>query len=167
MSKHLVTLRNIRQFGIVLFVAAVTFLVSFLISKWIHSPLTENGIKLYFADNITAGHQIIIDKFNRIHQDKIQVIPVNLPFSKFSTNERKELLARTLRSRSERLDIFAVDVIWNHRFAKWAEPLDDYFPDNFRDELIKFNKKLDSSFTKYTPDAKLENQLIYLYLNKC
>ncbi len=50
-----------------------------------------------------------------------------MPFSKFSTNERKELLARSLRSKSEKLDIFAVDLIWVPRFAKWSEPLDSYF----------------------------------------
>jgi multiple sugar transport system substrate-binding protein len=32
------------------------------------------------------------------------------PFQKFSTNERKELLTRSLRSKSDRIDIFSVDL---------------------------------------------------------
>jgi multiple sugar transport system substrate-binding protein len=84
-------------------------------------------VQLFYADNISPSHQLAIDEFNRIHKGKIEVVPVNLPFSKFSTNERKELLTRSLRSKSEKLDIFAVDLIWVPRFAKWSEPLDSYF----------------------------------------
>ncbi|MCX6122045.1 MAG: extracellular solute-binding protein [Ignavibacteriales bacterium] len=84
-------------------------------------------VKLYYADNISPSHQFAIDEFNRLYKGKIEVIPVNLPFSKFSTNERKEMLTRSLRSKSEKLDIFAVDLIWVPRFAKWCEPLDSYF----------------------------------------
>ncbi len=87
------------------------------------SPVQE----IYYADNISAAHQQILDRFNREYQGKIRVIPVNLPFSKFSTNERKELLTRALRSKSDRIDVFAVDVIWVPRFARWTMPLTPYF----------------------------------------
>lgn len=84
-------------------------------------------VKLYFADNISEAHQKIIDNFNAKYRGRIEVIPVNLPFTKFTTNVRKELIARSLRSRSSRIDIFAVDQIWVPRFAKWGEPLAKYF----------------------------------------
>ncbi len=80
-------------------------------------------VKLYFVDNISDTHRFLINKFNKEEQGKIQVVAVNLPFSKFSTNERKEILARSLRSKSERMDIFTVDIIWTPRFAKWGAPL--------------------------------------------
>ncbi|MGD1045818.1 MAG: extracellular solute-binding protein [Bacteroidota bacterium] len=94
-------------------------------------------VKLYYADNISPSHQFAIDEFNRLHFGKIEVIPVNLPFSKFSTNERKELLTRSLRSKSEKLDIFAVDLIWVPRFAKWSEPLDSYFSADEKRRLLR------------------------------
>jgi len=93
-------------------------------------------IQLYYADNISLSHQIAIDEFNRLYHGKIEIIPVNLPFSNFSTNERKELLTRSLRSKSEKLDIFAVDVIWVPRFAKWCEPLDSYFSEEEKQRLL-------------------------------
>jgi len=83
--------------------------------------------KVYFADHISPAHEAVIQRFNQLHKGRIEVIPVNLPFSKFTTNERKELLARSLRSKSDRLDVFSVDYIWTTRFAKWSEPLDDHF----------------------------------------
>ncbi len=60
------------------------------------------------------------------YKGKIKVEAINLPFIKFSTNERKELLTRSLRSKSDKLDVFTIDLIWSSRFAKWAEPLDKY-----------------------------------------
>jgi len=83
--------------------------------------------KVYFADNMSAAHITLIDQFNRLHQNEIEIIPIDLPFSKFTTNERKELIARSLRDKDSRIDIFAVDQIWVPRFAKWAEPLAKYF----------------------------------------
>ena len=93
-------------------------------------------VQLYYADHISPSHQFAIDEFNRLHRGKIEVIPVNLPFSKFSTNERKELLTRSLRSKSEKLDIFGVDLIWVPRFAKWCEPLDSYFSTEEKKRLL-------------------------------
>jgi multiple sugar transport system substrate-binding protein len=99
---------------------------------------TTQPTRVYFADHISPTHQKAIDIFNRRHQGRIEVIPVNLPFSKFTTNERKELLARSLRSKSEKLDVFAVDLIWVSRFAKWAEPLDAYFTGTERERLLSY-----------------------------
>ncbi len=91
------------------------------------SPSDQNPVaRVHFVDNISPAHQRAIDLFNARSEGKIEVVPVNLPFEKFTTNERKELLARSLRSKSDRIDIFAVDQIWVPRFAKWGEPLDRY-----------------------------------------
>jgi multiple sugar transport system substrate-binding protein len=55
------------------------------------------------------------------------VVPVNLPFQNFTTNDRKQILTRSLRSRSDVIDIFAVDLIWIPRFAKWGYTLNNRF----------------------------------------
>jgi multiple sugar transport system substrate-binding protein len=55
------------------------------------------------------------------------VIPVDFPNADFSTNERKEILARSLRGEEDGIDLIAVDVIWVKRFARWCEPLGRYF----------------------------------------
>ncbi len=99
--------------------------------------LQQNNIaKVYFADHISPAHEAVIQRFNQLHQGHIEVIPVNLPFSKFTTNERKELLARSLRSKSDRLDVFSVDYIWTERFAKWCEPLDKYFSEKDKANIL-------------------------------
>ncbi|MBC7186411.1 MAG: extracellular solute-binding protein [Calditrichaeota bacterium] len=92
-----------------------------------HRALREGPVTLYYADNISHAHQLIIDRFNAEYQGRIKVVPIDLPFTKFSTNERKELLARTMRSKSGRIDIFTVDIIWVPRFARWCKPLEDFF----------------------------------------
>ena len=94
--------------------------------------------KIYYADNISIAHQALIDQFNRAHAGEIEVVPVNLPFSKFSTNERKELLTRAFRSKTNRIDVFAVDLIWVPRFAKWSEPLDNYFSSEEKKHLLQY-----------------------------
>lgn len=83
--------------------------------------------KIYYADNITQTHQEVINLFNSEHKGEIKVIPINLPFTKFTTNERKELLARSLRSNNSRIDVFAIDQIWVSRFSKWAVDLENVF----------------------------------------
>jgi multiple sugar transport system substrate-binding protein len=96
----------------------------------------EKVTKIYFADNISAAHQKVIDRFNETHRGSIEVVPVNLPFAKFSTNERKQLLTRSLRSKGTRIDIFAVDLVWVPRFVKWAEPLAQYFSPQEREAFL-------------------------------
>lgn len=100
----------------------------------------EEDRKIYFVDNITEIKLKIIENYNNKNKGVIEIVPINLPFDKFTTNERKEILIRSFRSKSEKIDIFTVDHIWVHRFAKWAESLDGYFNDeilhSFLDEAI-------------------------------
>jgi len=122
--------------------AAVVFALGFLfyVNKPFHFPgFNKHSVtRIYFADNISMAHQKLIDRFNQEYQGKIKVIPVNLPFTKFSTNERKELLARALRSKSDRIDVFAIDLIWVPRFARWGEPLDTNFSMKERSQILDF-----------------------------
>jgi multiple sugar transport system substrate-binding protein len=103
--------------------------------------IDRSAQKVYFADNISWVHRLLIDRFNATHRGSIEVVAVDLPFEKFSTNERKELLARSLRNKSDRIDIFAVDLIWVPRFSRWSEPLARYFPPEerraFLDEALE------------------------------
>ncbi len=87
----------------------------------------DQEVKLFYVDNISDTHRLLIDKFNKEYQGRIRVVAVNLPFEKFTTNERKEMLARSLRSKSERIDVFTIDLIWTPRFAKWAASLDRFY----------------------------------------
>jgi multiple sugar transport system substrate-binding protein len=80
---------------------------------------------IYFVDNISSAHQKVIDLFNQKYKGSIKVETINLSFDKFSTNERKELLARYLRSKNNRIDIFSVDQIWVPRFVRWGVPLNN------------------------------------------
>lgn len=116
---------------------AILALIIFLIVP-LDNPIrfSKPVTSIYYVDNISAAHQMLIDKFNHQYRDKIEVVAVDLPFSKFSTNERKEILARSLRSKSGRIDVFSIDIIWGPRFARWSHPLDRYFNS---DELKTFN----------------------------
>ncbi len=130
---------------IYIFIASM-FLVSLLfVFLLFNSPdffeidaLKNRTIDLYFADNISPAQRKIIQRFNDQYRDKIRVIPINLPFNTFSTNERKELLSRSLRSKNNRIDVLAVDYIWLGRFAKWAEPLDDFMHQNVKDLYLEY-----------------------------
>ncbi len=112
----------------------ITILVSVIsIILFIYLPFQVNLFpesdvkKLYYVDNISDAHLKIINKFNRKYTDQIEIVPVNLPFHYFTTNDRKEILTRSLRSRSDGVDIFAVDLIWIPRFAKWGYVMDNRF----------------------------------------
>ncbi|MCK9211451.1 MAG: extracellular solute-binding protein [Ignavibacteriaceae bacterium] len=94
--------------------------------------------KIYYVDNISKAHQKVIDAFNKKYEGQIRVEAINLSFDKFSTNERKELLARYLRNKSDRIDVFAVDQIWVPRFAKWAVPLTQYYSTKERQRLLQY-----------------------------
>ena len=120
-------------------IGALIFFTSFIISSFPlgTNPLNTDGIeRVYFADNIGVGQAEIIRQFNELHRGEVEVIGIDLPFSKFNTNQRKELIARNLRSRSSRIDIFSVDLIWVPRFTKWAEPLAPYFAPQFLKKLV-------------------------------
>ena len=92
--------------------------------------------EIYFADRITDAHRILIDEYNRLHEGKVKVIPIDFANKDFSTNERKEILARSLRGEGDGIDLLAVDVIWVQRFAKWCEPLGGYFSEEELKRLI-------------------------------
>jgi len=108
-------------------------------------PFVKNEEKqvteIYFADRMSSAHLSLIDNFNKKYEGKIKVIPVDFPNQSFSTNERKELLARSLRGRGDGIDLIAVDIIWVQRFAKWCEPISKYFNksdiDNFIEPILK------------------------------
>lgn len=129
-----------QQPSIILLGAVVTVLTAILL--YVIGPNlvphldVDSGSQVYFADRISPAHRLVIDRFNALHRGRIEIVAVDLPFDKFSTNERKELLARSLRSRSEKLDMFAVDLIWVERFARWGEPLDPYFGSAEREGII-------------------------------
>lgn len=127
----------------------------------------EEGVKkVYYVDNISSAHQKIIDKFNKIYSEEIEVIPVNLPFSFFTTNDRKSILTRSLRNRSDGVDIFAVDIIWVSRFAKWGYTIEPYIEPSMmndvneialkacyqRDSLLAFPLFLDMGVMYYRQD---------------
>lgn len=115
--------RFILVFTLVVAALIITFII-YVIPHPDNWDKPGKSVTLTYVDNISQAHLQIIDNFNRQYKGKIEIQAVNLPFSKFTTNERKELIARSLRSHSSRIDIFAVDLIWVPRFAKWAEPLD-------------------------------------------
>jgi multiple sugar transport system substrate-binding protein len=113
---------------IILSIGAIFFLIY---SPFQTALFQETSIRrLYYVDNMSDAHLEIIKKFNELHKGKIEVVPVNLPFYHFTTNDRKEILTRSLRSRSDGIDIFAVDLIWIPRFAKWGYTLDNRFDDS-------------------------------------
>ena len=116
------------KYTFIISVTLLALIVVYFLFFFARKNLSSNkAVKIYYVDNISEAHQHIIDLFNKEYSSKIEVVPIDIPFYKFSTNERKELLMRSLRSESERIDIFAADIIWINRFAKWAEPLDKYF----------------------------------------
>jgi multiple sugar transport system substrate-binding protein len=115
-----------KYWGVVLLiVVALTYAVPYYYfsQKEAGHAVTE----IYFADRITEAHRILIDKYNALHAGSIKVIPTDFANEDFNTNERKEILARSLRGEGDGIDLFAVDVIWVPRFAKWSEPLGKYF----------------------------------------
>ncbi len=118
-------------------VAILTILIYNFVSLDIfHINQSHEVTKIYFADNISHAHAKLIELFNEKYENEIEVVPLNLPFTKFTTNERKELLARSLRSDNSLVDVFAVDQIWVSRFAKWAEPLDNYFSEKELNRIL-------------------------------
>lgn len=134
---------RIKQTWGLLFLVIVT-LIYLSISMIESNPPSEEPVEIYFADRITAAHKILIDKYNEMHKGKVKVVTIDFPNFNFSTNERKELLARSLRGRGDGIDILAVDVIWVQRFAKWCEPLDKYFTAEDKSKII--NQALKSCY---------------------
>ncbi len=131
---------NKKQFFIVFFALTLSMILVgwfLLFTDVFKRTGSREPVQVYFADNISYSHKLVIEEFNQLYRGKIEVIAVNLPFEKFSTNERKELLARSLRSKSD-IDIFAVDLIWVPRFTRWSEPLDKYFSQAEKERLLSY-----------------------------
>lgn len=131
-------MKKLTKVTIIVILVIISIMILFYIQYPRLADITkeQSVSKIYYADNISNAHSTLINKFNKEYAGKIEVVPVNLPFSKFSTNERKELLTRSLRSNSDRIDLFAVDYIWVPRFAKWVEPLDLYFVSDVREGIL-------------------------------
>ena len=117
---------KVKQNWALAFLVLVTF-VYILIYFLDISKSSDEVKEIYFAERVTAAHAELIEKFNKEYEGRIKIIPIDFPNFDFSTNERKELLARSLRGRGDGIDLFAVDVVWVKRFAKWCEKLDKYF----------------------------------------
>lgn len=121
--------RFLERINAAYFLAGLGIIIGFGILFYVYDHFklknADTGLvtQIFFADNISNAHRKLIERFNEEFKGQIEVIPIDLPFSKFSTNERKELLARSLRSKSERIDVFAVDLIWVPRFARWGQPV--------------------------------------------
>lgn len=121
-----------------LVIAVLAFVIFIFTPPTVNELGSAGAVRIYFADNISAAHQEVIDSFNVAFAGQIEVVPLTLPFEKFSTNERKQLLTRTLRSKSSRIDVFAVDVVWVSRFAKWAEPLGAFISQEERGRFLEY-----------------------------
>ena len=116
-----------------LILLALLYLVPYY---FIISRGTKGITEIYFADRITEAHRILIDRYNREHAGKVRVVPIDFPNPDFSTNERKEILARSLRGEGDGIDLLSVDIIWSERFARWCEPLGQYFSKEELDRLV-------------------------------
>ncbi len=109
----------------------IFLLFTFVLSSGTYRNNFKNKEKvIFYVDCISSAHKKLIDAFNQKYKGQIRVETVNLSFDKFSTNERKDLLARYLRSKSNRIDIYSVDVIWVARFKKWSIPLTSLIDSN-------------------------------------
>ncbi|MCF8259821.1 MAG: extracellular solute-binding protein [Melioribacteraceae bacterium] len=134
---------KLKQFWgfLILLLVTVIYLIVFFTDFFAEKSEVK---EIYFADRVTAAHKILIEKYNRENSNNVKVVPIDFPNFDFSTNERKELLARSLRGRGDGIDLFAVDLIWVSRFAKWCEPLSKYFANNEMERIL--NSALESCY---------------------
>ena len=119
---------------LILLFVTIAYIITYLL---LNSPPKNVITEIHFADMMTAAHRILINKYNKLNDGKVKVIPIDFPNFDFSTNERKEMLARLLRGKGDGIDVFAVDVVWVQRFAKWSEPLNNYFTKDDINGLLK------------------------------
>lgn len=120
------TIKQLKWSSGILILVVLGLLYLVLYSLFVRQP-APGVTEIYFADRITDAHRILIERYNRLNAGRIRVIPVDFPNLDFSTNERKEILARSLRGAEDGIDLFAVDIVWVKRFARWCEPLGKYF----------------------------------------
>ncbi len=129
MNENKFSLKENYAWFIAFFFALLAFIV-FILLHLDESQRTDPVVTIRYVDNISTGQAAIIKNFNKQYAGRIHVQAVNLPFTKFSTNDRKEILARALRNKSDQIDVIALDVIWGARFAKWALPLNEFWTDS-------------------------------------
>jgi len=120
------TIRQLKWSSGILILVVLGLVYLGLYSLFVRQP-APGVTEIYFADRITDAHRTLIERYNRLHAGRIRVIPVDFPNLDFSTNERKEILARSLRGAEDGIDLIAVDIVWVKRFARWCEPLGKYF----------------------------------------
>jgi multiple sugar transport system substrate-binding protein len=109
------------------------YLVPYILFK--RQPQPE-VMEIYFADRVTEAHRVLVDRYNALHAGQVKVVLIDFPNEEFSTNERKEILARSLRGEGDGIDLLGVDIVWVQRFAKWCEPLDSYFSDTELKKIV-------------------------------
>ncbi|MCX6168230.1 MAG: extracellular solute-binding protein [Ignavibacteriales bacterium] len=115
----------------------VLLIIVYVAISFVQNYGSSNEItKIYFADRFTFAHKLLIEKYNKLNEGKVKVIPIDFPNFDFSTNERKEVLARSLRGTGDGIDLLAVDLIWVQRFAKWCEPLGQYFSEDEKKRIL-------------------------------
>jgi multiple sugar transport system substrate-binding protein len=125
-----------KQFlGIGIF-AAVVILYVLALYFFAHREL-KPVVEIFFADRMTEAHQVLIERYNARHGGSVKVVPIDFPNQDFSTDTRKEVLARSLRGEDDAIDLLSVDVIGVHRFAKWCEPLGKYFTEEERNRITE------------------------------
>ncbi|CAG0957512.1 partial putative ABC transporter-binding protein, partial [Gammaproteobacteria bacterium] len=117
----------LRQHWGVIFLSCAA-LAAIAVQAFFTTPKKDGLVEVFFADRMTDAHRILIDRYNRLHEGKIRVVPIDFPNEEFTTNERKEVFARLLRGQGEGMDVFAVDRIWVQRFERWCQHLEPYFP---------------------------------------
>lgn len=118
--------------------AAMAGFFYFIFPFNIHFAEERGPVKIYFVEHIAAVHSELIEEFNRLHKGKIEVEPIHFSLEKYTTNERKELLSRYMRGKSEKIDVLSVDIIWAPRFAKWCEPFNSKMERFARDSLLTY-----------------------------
>jgi len=121
---------------ILLIISFLVILLFYLSPLQSYSKNIDAETVIYFADNITEAHRLIINLFNKENKGRIRVEAINLDHHKLDTNKRKELIFRNLRSERSKIDIFTIDNIWLPRFAKWAEPLDRFFAEDVIEKIL-------------------------------
>lgn len=128
-----------RIYIMIVSVIVLSFIVLFRVLSPYDTSFKEDGVvKITYADNISFAHKKLISIFNKLHRGKIEVVPIDLPFSKFSTDQRKELFARYFRSKSDRIDVFAVDMVDVPRFARYATSLNQYLSEVDKSSFLNY-----------------------------
>ena len=73
-----------------IFLFFILIYIFLTINKFDTQQIKSNEKVIFYADNITPAHKTLIDKFNKTYEGQIKVVPIDLPFTKFTTNERKD-----------------------------------------------------------------------------